>query len=99
MRAKDNLYHIDCFHCVACRRQLIPGDEFALKDNELFCKEDHEVSDIDMNTALEVEDIKLEAEEHTVKTSENVKEKRENGVHKNKGTSKTNILGEKSITI
>ncbi|VDI71031.1 insulin gene enhancer protein ISL-1 [Mytilus galloprovincialis] len=94
MRAKDNLYHIDCFHCVACRRQLIPGDEFALKDNELFCKEDHEVSDIDMNTALEVEDIKLEAEEHTVKTSENVKEKRENGVHKNKGNKDKTKNGE-----
>lgn len=43
MRARENVYHIDCFRCVACSRQLIPGDEFALKDDELFCKADHDV--------------------------------------------------------
>ncbi|XP_021362176.1 insulin gene enhancer protein isl-1-like isoform X1 [Mizuhopecten yessoensis] len=43
MRAKNNVYHIDCFRCVACSRQLIPGDEFALRDDGLFCKADHEV--------------------------------------------------------
>lgn len=43
MRAKDNAYHIDCFRCVACSRQLIPGDEFALREDGLFCKADHDV--------------------------------------------------------
>lgn len=43
MRAKTKIYHIDCFRCTACERQLIPGDEFALRDDGLFCKEDHEV--------------------------------------------------------
>lgn len=43
MRAKNSVYHIDCFRCVACSRQLIPGDEFALRDDGLFCKADHEV--------------------------------------------------------
>ncbi|XP_052795832.1 insulin gene enhancer protein ISL-1-like isoform X1 [Mya arenaria] len=43
MRARDNAYHIDCFRCVACSRQLIPGDEFALRDDGLFCKADHDV--------------------------------------------------------
>lgn len=28
---------------MACSRQLIPGDEFALRDDGLFCKSDHEV--------------------------------------------------------
>ncbi|KAJ8304329.1 hypothetical protein KUTeg_017912 [Tegillarca granosa] len=43
MRARGKIYHIDCFRCVACSRQLIPGDEFALRDDGLFCKADHEV--------------------------------------------------------
>lgn len=43
MRAKNKIYHIECFRCTACSRQLIPGDEFALRDDGLFCKADHEV--------------------------------------------------------
>ena len=43
MRARNKIFHIDCFKCVACSRQLIPGDEFALRDDGLFCKADHEV--------------------------------------------------------
>ncbi|XP_781774.3 insulin gene enhancer protein ISL-1 [Strongylocentrotus purpuratus] len=43
MRARNKIYHIDCFRCVACSRQLIPGDEFALREDGLFCKADHEV--------------------------------------------------------
>ncbi|KAK2177860.1 hypothetical protein NP493_575g01067 [Ridgeia piscesae] len=45
MRACAKVYHIDCFRCVACSRQLIPGDEFALRDDGLFCKADHDVVD------------------------------------------------------
>ncbi|XP_071844976.1 insulin gene enhancer protein isl-1-like [Apostichopus japonicus] len=43
MRARSKIYHIDCFRCVGCSRQLIPGDEFALRDDGLFCKADHDV--------------------------------------------------------
>ncbi|XP_018907775.2 insulin gene enhancer protein ISL-1 isoform X1 [Bemisia tabaci] len=43
MRAKSKIYHIDCFRCSACERHLTPGDEFALREDGLFCKEDHEV--------------------------------------------------------
>ena len=43
MRAKSKIYHIDCFRCVACSKQLIPGDEFAIREEELFCKADHDV--------------------------------------------------------
>jgi len=34
---------MECFRCVACERQLVPGDEFALREDGLFCKDDHEV--------------------------------------------------------
>lgn len=44
MRAKSKIYHIDCFRCCTCLRQLVPGDEFALRDGgALYCKEDHDV--------------------------------------------------------
>lgn len=43
MRAKNKIYHVECFRCVACSRKLIPGDEFALREDGLFCKEDHQI--------------------------------------------------------
>ena len=43
MRAKNKIFHLDCFRCVACEKQLIPGDKFALRREGLFCKEDHQV--------------------------------------------------------
>ncbi|XP_074039523.1 LIM1_Isl and LIM2_Isl domain-containing protein tup isoform X2 [Leptinotarsa decemlineata] len=43
MRAKSKIYHIECFRCRACTRQLVPGDKFALRDGGvLYCKEDHD---------------------------------------------------------
>nr|CAH7744123.1 unnamed protein product [Callosobruchus chinensis] len=46
MRAKTKIYHIDCFRCCQCARQLVPGDEFALREGgALYCKEDHDVID------------------------------------------------------
>jgi insulin gene enhancer protein ISL-1 len=32
---------MDCFRCVACSKQLVRGEEFALRDDGLFCKADH----------------------------------------------------------
>jgi insulin gene enhancer protein ISL-1 len=53
MRAKSKIYHIECFRCVACARQLIPGDEFALRDGgSLYCKEDHDVLEKSTITSL-----------------------------------------------
>ncbi|XP_043479521.1 insulin gene enhancer protein ISL-1 isoform X1 [Leptopilina heterotoma] len=43
MRAKSKIYHIECFRCSACLRQLVPGDEFALRHDGLFCRHDHDV--------------------------------------------------------
>ena len=43
MRARNKIFHMDCFRCVACSRQLTPGDEFALREDGLFCKADHDV--------------------------------------------------------
>ncbi|KAK1124164.1 hypothetical protein K0M31_007188, partial [Melipona bicolor] len=43
MRARSKIYHIKCFRCSACMRQLVPGDEFALRQDGLFCRHDHDV--------------------------------------------------------
>lgn len=41
MRARDNVYHMECFRCSVCSRHLLPGDEFSLRDDELLCRADH----------------------------------------------------------
>ena len=43
MRARHKIYHVQCFHCVACSLPLRPGDEFALRDDGLYCKADHDI--------------------------------------------------------
>ncbi|KAH8854950.1 LIM/homeobox protein Lhx3 [Schistosoma japonicum] len=43
--AQENVYHLDCFHCVSCTRMLNTGDEFyLLRDRKLMCKSDFEAA-------------------------------------------------------
>lgn len=41
MRARDSVYHMECFRCSVCCRHLLPGDEFSLREEELLCRADH----------------------------------------------------------
>lgn len=44
-RAQENVYHLQCFSCFICTRQLTTGDEFYLvHDRKLVCKADYEAA-------------------------------------------------------
>jgi len=44
-RAQDFVYHLHCFACVVCKRQLATGDEYYLmEDSRLVCKADYETA-------------------------------------------------------
>ncbi|XP_069497385.1 LIM homeobox transcription factor 1-alpha isoform X2 [Ambystoma mexicanum] len=42
MRAQKSVYHVACFCCCVCERQLQKGDEFVLKEGQLLCRGDYE---------------------------------------------------------
>ncbi|CAH1787177.1 unnamed protein product [Owenia fusiformis] len=42
MRALGNVYHLRCFMCVICGHQLQKGEQFVIKDSQLFCRIDFE---------------------------------------------------------
>ncbi|ELT95963.1 hypothetical protein CAPTEDRAFT_167213 [Capitella teleta] len=42
MRAVGHVFHLQCFVCVACGHQLQRGDQFVVKDGQLFCRADFE---------------------------------------------------------
>ena len=62
MRADNNIYHTDCFRCTACSRQLLPGDEFSLREGGLFCREDSEV--LDRSGLIDNDDRMLQSLHH-----------------------------------
>ncbi|XP_025113346.1 LIM/homeobox protein Lhx9-like [Pomacea canaliculata] len=43
MRARDQVFHLMCFSCTACHRTLTPGEEFGLRDNQVYCRTDYEL--------------------------------------------------------
>lgn len=35
-------YHLHCFACSACEKQLVPGELYTVNSGKLFCKRDYE---------------------------------------------------------
>lgn len=42
MRATDNVFHLKCFACVVCGIQLQKGEQYVVKQSQLFCRTDYE---------------------------------------------------------
>ena len=42
MRALDNVFHLKCFVCVVCGIRLQKGDQYVIKQSQLFCRPDYE---------------------------------------------------------
>lgn len=42
MRAAGNVYHLHCFCCVVCNHVLQKGDQFVIREGQLFCRLDYE---------------------------------------------------------
>lgn len=42
MRAVDNVFHLKCFLCVVCGVRLQKGDQYVVKQSQLFCRPDYE---------------------------------------------------------
>ncbi|KAJ7378072.1 spinal cord association neuron differentiation [Desmophyllum pertusum] len=40
LRAGQNVYHVTCFVCTTCKRQLKTGDKYCVIDSKLFCEQD-----------------------------------------------------------
>ncbi|GMR54975.1 hypothetical protein PMAYCL1PPCAC_25170, partial [Pristionchus mayeri] len=38
MRAAHHVFHVDCFKCAACDRQLRTGDEYVVTGDAIFCR-------------------------------------------------------------
>ncbi|KAI1285242.1 Rhombotin-1 [Halotydeus destructor] len=42
MRAKGNVYHLECFACQQCNHRFCVGDRFYLLENKVLCEYDYE---------------------------------------------------------
>merc|ERR1712130_410760 len=42
MRARANVYHLECFACQQCGHRFCVGDHFYLRDNQVLCGPDYE---------------------------------------------------------
>lgn len=42
MRARGNVYHLECFACQQCNHRFCVGDRFYLFDNKVLCEYDYE---------------------------------------------------------
>ncbi|CAN8027472.1 unnamed protein product, partial [Ixodes persulcatus] len=42
MRARGNVYHLECFACQQCNQRFCVGDRFYLHENRILCEYDYE---------------------------------------------------------
>ena len=70
-KARDKVFHLKCFTCFVCRKQLLTGEElYVVDDNKFVCKEDYnnrfndsmydDEDDLDDENGLDGEDSLLD---------------------------------------
>ncbi|XP_078048176.1 LIM domain only protein 3 [Augochlora pura] len=52
MRAKTNVYHLECFACQQCNYRFCIGDKFFLYENKILCNYDYEERQVFANLAV-----------------------------------------------
>uniref|UniRef100_A0ABD2XR22 LIM zinc-binding domain-containing protein n=1 Tax=Trichogramma kaykai TaxID=54128 RepID=A0ABD2XR22_9HYME len=52
MRARTNVYHLECFACQQCNHRFCVGDRFYLCENKILCEYDYEERLVFANMAL-----------------------------------------------
>ena len=41
-KARDRVFHLNCFVCLVCRKQLLTGDQlYVMRDGGFVCQEDY----------------------------------------------------------
>ncbi|XP_064616335.1 LIM/homeobox protein Lhx9-like isoform X2 [Liolophura sinensis] len=43
MRAKELVYHLNCFTCASCNKTLTTGDHFGMKESLVYCRSHYEL--------------------------------------------------------
>lgn len=47
MRTSDSVFHLQCFSCVVCGVQLQKGEQYVIKQSQLFCRMDY-IKEVEM---------------------------------------------------